>query len=466
MKYFSDDFQDVIDEIFNIESCGINFKNGILLDKTENIYPVIQTKNRKIILKSNYIILYLPKNNIYQLVEKLSNKLNEMSISYKNKYGEHHLNKLFSIESGNDNFTVLKAKNISMNLSTTTIIENGIQTGFIEGRKIFININDQDLSYIIGLARFTIIINNYTQLIDNIENRIKNSFPLSANLVSIIYDSDKLFNYENNHVYTTNITLKNFKIFKNLHEITYMGCIDKNKLNDINYKIPYIDKIHLDYFKYPEYLAGWFDKSSRIDFCSKKSYKFEIIRQLGKYNYVHGFGINLVLKFGKSNTDLIDFNLLNINNGRNYDGTIIKNDCCRCCNTPLYDEIYVEIKDNSGLCYAYCDICINIENLVGTIYSIEMYDTKIIPTFNKISRTIYPKSVHNIISDNIHNSDIKKILTGMTNFHFSIDHIKFTIDNDIYIGWYQDIKKLYTFLSLSEQAQNYKIIPINLINKN
>ena len=423
----------IIDEVFNLEANKLCFANGILLENANKIpYPNIDSKNTSINFKTNIIIIYMPETNIQEFALLLQIKLFEMSDIFQTKFGYNHLQSHFLLETNNEHFVAVKAKNA-------------------EGkRKILHNKYNEAIEQIIGLERSTILIyNNYYQFINNI---LYDGISMISQLVSILYDTEKFLNLENNQTIISSLKEKHFHQLKNIMKLSYLGIMSKSIINLLKADTK------------PNNLLGWEKYSNTsIKLCDIRSIDYEIIRH---FSNIYNTQYLTLLEINKPIYS-INFNLVKISK------SILKFnlDSCQSCGTPLYDDVYMVfsyIKSTSGT--FYCAFCMHSAFIVvgNKIVHKAIGGNRLYQNSDFIAKIKYPKKKSEIINKLPIDDTLKKLFKILDSSPFIIESGKtyrYTIikeNEQKYLGWCGDIYDLIKFVD--EHKIDYPIFPFTYLH--
>jgi hypothetical protein len=438
MRYFDNSdgkwFHKVAGEMMNLETGKKLYSKGVrkpIEIKKAKSYPRFQYDGITTTIIASMGVVYLPNHmDLHDTSRQLFQTLNEFSIKYcrELRTDESHLNRYTHLESGNDHFTSLKAKN------------NLLDTSFGKGpfdnlmRRIYVPNTSERLDKLVG-SRFTWFVLNHDNLLDNIENYINPRIPIAAQLTSILYDPNKHFNYTDNYVLDDNITFRNLRICKGIisvnafMDLTRDVMAIKTEIDDLEEVGPeckvlpkYIGAIKelqsyfKNYSKYPEFIPGFTLNEWNIKLCSKRRGRFEIIRQFGDFT-IYNTNTKVVIYPIKDIYE-VSYDEITISNGPDRSNTV-----CKKCNTPLYDDCYGLFNKDSSICEAYCPVCMHASFNETGYYASDgamIYKTQ---SGKVVGRFTYPVTVNAVI-DSIPGIDdtIRDILKASFQYNIIVDN--------------------------------------------
>lgn len=462
MRYFNNSIQDIISEAFNIEAGKEYSKNNKLVySKNTSLYPVFEIDGVVTNIKSNMGFIFLPGSLVENFTHDFMKGITSMESAFESLSGFNHLQTYSALETGSDQYTLVKVKNrLELSAIGTNI------PGIIK-RRIYINENNDKLERIVGTARFTWVIYSIEQFTNDLFNFLNRKIPISCQLVSIMYDPFKIINLQDKKIYIDNLTFKNFYACKNLLNICTYGEINSEFLekykNTENTSIMSLIRDINNYKNIPEFMPEWLNENM-ISLCEKRKGAFEIIKHLGKWNIFRNS-----IMFNYVHIDILSINVYIVK----YEDIIIdnidkENNICANCNTPLYDDIYVLFKNpQSNIGKSYCAICMHCQyNEDGTICR---NGYKIYSSTDILARTIYPVKVSQIISTIKTSAIVQEILL----LSFSSMHMEYDDETNIfllksssknYIGWPYDLNSYNKYINDNPGKYNsYLTFPCNKI---
>ena len=449
MKYINNfDFniamQDILSEAFNIEAGKVYYKNGKLSPDSKQKYPSFVINDIKTTLKSNIGCIFVPNEYINNFSMKFKTGIISMSEKFKKQLHFDHLQVYSSLETGTDHFTVLKVKN---NIETTSTSKT--KSDDIIKRKICIN-EFEKIEKLSLDAKFTWLIYDHNQFIDDLNNYSYRRIPIICQLVSIFYDPEHILNLTNNQIYVNNLSFKNFRIFKNLLNICTYGEITPDFIDKYKYSnkldLSNIIEIWKKNIKKPEFLPGWNSFGLSIILCQHRRAGFEIIRHLGNkyiYNtkYIPLCNIEHVIYQVDYSDVIIDHSII-----------AKANNICSHCDTPLYDDIYMIFEDKtSNIGKAYCAICLH-STFDPESHIVKRDGEPLYKKSDIIARLKYPTKLSEII-DHMEIDDILKniLLSSYNKIYLDYDeylnnamYLNFS-SNQKYIGWSDGINNFLLY---------------------
>ena len=400
--------KNILSECFNIEAGKVYSQNGKLLSEDEMKkapgYPTFTIDNIKTNIKSNMGFIFVDQKYIETFRREFENGIIELSQEFKEKMKYDHLQIYSAFETGSEHFTTLKIKHKYDGTDCSK------QTSFTK-RIIYINNTFDKLDKLVGVARFLWVIYSIDQFmhdLQNIENRL---IPISCQLVSVFYDTEKLINLNDGELKVSNLTFRDFNFCQNILTISSYGEINEAflikfaKTEDKTLKTM-IEYLNLN-LKKPEYLAGWNFQDFPLIICEKRKAAFEIIRHLGNANIYDSKiipinAIDQIIYESAYNDIVIDKSNIQKNN-----------DICINCDTPLYDDIYVVCPNKkSNIGKAVCPICLHSYFIPGT-QIVASTGEKLYNSSDIITRVKYPRTVQQVIESIKVDKIVKHILLSL-----------------------------------------------------
>lgn len=334
-------------EMINIESGRQLYDNGVRILEDEkgketkqksNFYPNFEIDGVVTSIRAAFGVLYLPDDlaGNAQMISKLMKTIEDMA-------EKENLNSYAALETGNEHFNVLRAKNNYRGTSITSLAETAFpQRRAVVGCKYF---SGRD-AYIAG-ARFNWFIFPISALILEAESYNSARIHPNTQLVSVLYDRDKLFRYADNELIIEQVTIYDIRF-------NYCDIIWKGKVSlDLIKSFPQSDDsiystTTSDYRKYHNYagfvLSNYLDPSALM-LCPIRRGGLEIARQLGKKPIFPGPVYALEQTVREFDEELPTFDRI---------------DLCYNCETPLYGDIYLvfaSITQKIGT--PHCPICLH-----------------------------------------------------------------------------------------------------------
>jgi hypothetical protein len=414
MKYFSKiNNVDIISEMFNLEAGAEVCKNGKIVEnpKKANKYPIYTVDGISTCIKTCIAYVYIKDISITSFIDMCAKEMDKLEEEYKKKTGYSHLT--VSNIKQLSHFVNVKHKNLKSKMAPVRYMHNSLYGDI-----------DKETQ---KNSRFIWVFMSFKKLIENIDNRWQNMH-LSSQLISIIIDEDNLITKPNGYVFPNNITFADFNFTKNLSNLTRIGYITNEKINDDNTEIY---SCFNDMIKFPEFIPAWHG-FNYISFCSMRYFDIEIHKHLKKEG-MDQVDYHVFLELHNIPIYQVSFKDITINN------LVKRNDQCYCCEANLYGDIYMLFDDyRTNIGKAYCHICMH------SIVVVEISLKKMV-----VARVTYPRTLLQVLNGVLIDETVRRLCMTNKSDIVTDDNAVFLKDsyNKEYLLWAGNISDLYVYLN-------------------
>ena len=379
----------ILAEMFNIE-CG---KDMLLpdgkLNPTPKAYPRFTHKGVTVTLRTHIGYIYSTEANLIQIEKLFLAEIDKYTSSYIKIYKTGHLDGYSTLATTSEHFTQAKMKPIDKFTRRFT-------TGSVKMKN----------------TRFTWYMHTIEGLITS---TISNYVNHADQLISIVYDPDGIFTFQNGDQLIRGITNTDIKILSNM----------------LNYTLP----------KHADMTDVWNKYEGVIPLCPYT--KFGMLVQQRHISQYLGVGfVN-----PKINIQKVPYNPKMINNGDDMVVDIDKK--CYICETYLYDDIYIVSRNSKPLGYAFCHICLHT-----LTPNLSMHFNPITST---VFRTTYPRTLQTALELLEFPKHLQAIIFGCTSFTIdgSAVHLNLNskIGDDRYIAWAGSILSYYQYVNSNNRIR-------------
>jgi hypothetical protein len=472
-------------EMFNLE-IGKNIFSGGVENTDPKIraanYPTFKLSSGTVSIKASYGVLFLRNSNpADHFLLKIKKKIAELTINYHKKEGVCHLQTVSALETGSEQFMLLRTKrnNIDRTYYPTSYLN----------RKNSISSNQSFTWYIISIE----------DLLTNVENYESLTVDPLVQLVSILYDKNDMFIYENNTLTLEQISIYKTKAGSRFKDVIFLGEVSVQLMKSIKERVDslkpittvvtnsdgsttektelseedkYIEAelrllihIYKDYRKKPEFILSNYNSSNALILCPIRAGAIEIIRQLGDWSvFQNSFYIDMI------GIEEVIYEI-------DYRDIILSNDRCMTCKTPLYGDIYIMFQDNQSIeGTAVCPVCMHTKfNITaGNTYRQSNLGATLWDGTQTIARAKYPFSVEDIINTMPCDNTVKDILNlsfkkryfekhGISKaLYLGIDEETKVLPQKIYLAWSGSISQY--ILSYAGKKKKKNNIPARFPN--
>lgn len=414
MKIFNGPEEDVINyiagEMFNIEAGEYLYDFGDPKSVKLISYPNFPSENCNIYIEGSMGLVILPGATIKNdLVEKIINKLKFMSADYKAKNKKSHLDKFSSINTGAEHFSSMKVKR------KKNVVE--FERSIIIGAN---NILSDGMIYVSERAKFYWLIISMKEFFDITDNITKSHISASLQLLSIMYDKNKLYNYQNGELISDHMCIKNTNPAQKYIDLSYSGEFCKALINskikeheknrdNPTYNMDFSVVRNTELISRPEFYISAYSNQYTMKICTIRGSAFEIIRYFPGWE-MYKNNIRSVIPIKKTIYE-VQYEDLQINNKEINVET--KNDVCVSCHTPLYGWVYAVFYEKPE-CFTVCGVCAH-SNFIRTPSGYYCSDSGGINICNNnrvrnVAKFLYPKTIMEILDTLPIDSMAKKII--------------------------------------------------------
>lgn len=417
-------------EMFNIELGEFYYDNGVIVNK-KTPYPQFELDGITTSIRTPYGILYADIE-----IKIIREALEKISAQYVKQYGMSHLELPFIIQSKSEQFTRLCSNNLFTSEANRTFWQHSGSNAEITAT----------LS-IVSNSRFAWVILPLSDLLVSIERSIYQQDTLNQ-LISIVYDHTNYFTFADNEFASQEVTFKSTKIGRIYKDILYLGEVNdrtlaKLKKND-DYESKSLSEMYDNYKHMPGFILSGTMTPSILILCKIRHGAFEIIRHLGKWDI-----------YKSSILDCLDIHQIELPIYEcTYHDVCIDNtpyalshDICSCCNTPLYDDIYVifPMRDHN-IARAVCPVCMHSTFIIEDgKYTATSKGQLLYNSTDTIARLKYPRKLEEILLQLPVDNLIRDILRA--SFNSMIIELEspylaiYLYGEKTYIGWSGPISK-------------------------
>lgn len=414
-------------EMFNIELGEFYYDNGVIVNR-KTPYPQFELDGITTSIRSPYGILYADIE-----IKIIREALEKISAQYARQHGVYHLDLPFIIQSKSEQFTRLCSNNLLTSEAKRTFWQHGYNAEIISSLSI------------VSTSRFAWVILPLSDLLVSIERSIYQQDALNQ-LVSIVYDHANYFTFADNEFVSQEVTFKSTKIGKIYKDILYLGEVNDETLAKLkkldDHESKSLSEIYDNYKHIPGFILSDTMTPSILILCKIRRGAFEIIRHLGKWD-IYKSSILDCLDIHQIELPIYECTYHDIC----IDNTPYAHDICSCCDTPLYDDIYVIFPTRDhNIVRAVCPVCMHstfvIEDgkYIATSKGQLLYNST-----DTIARLKYPRKLEEILPQLPVDDLIRDILRA--SFNSMIVEIEppylaiYLYGEKTYIGWSGPISK-------------------------
>jgi hypothetical protein len=354
-------------------------------------------------ISTHYGYIILPDELLQsgEFIEAVYGTLECLCKEYKHAHGKSHFHEREYLESGADHFTCVRAK---YPVCAGTAFSRDVSGNNYE--RIIVTLKDDVYGRNRELrCKFAWYTTSLSDTLRSLENYFKPDIKNACQLFAIIVDDDliippdtecdtytmtELLNWKNIHVLRNYTDVCRYGVINNELMSTIFKKISKINATDLNsvekHKYLELSKMYRDYkswHKTPGFTMSESMGAISLQLCTVRGCAFEIIRQFGNWSI---FATNVSKPIHDIHQEI---------HSVDYENIILTNDVCSHCNTPLYDDIYVILKDTSTVeADPMCAVCVHSRFKGGVCYNTgyPVYNDKHI-----LARTKYPRSAEQLI---------------------------------------------------------------------